>query len=201
MGPEEFITTRFERRPVPFWPDVSLYQPTARSGLSAWQEAQDFTEPPYWAYVWAGGAALAQHLQLHPEIVAGKTVLDFGAGSGLLAIIAAKLGAAAVFALETNPVGEVATRLNALANGVTVTIVPTLLHTDVALAGDVFYGADVAATTLTQLQTLQKSGVSTLIGDPYRTTLPRSALRELASYRVPDMGTAGEAPAGVFTLI
>lgn len=201
MRPEEFIPAHLTLEALPFWPEISLYQPHARSGLGSWLAMQGASTPPYWAYCWAGGAALALYLRDHPELVANKTVLDFGAGSGLLSIIAAKLGAAAVFVLETDPIAGVATRLNASANAVPVTLVPTLLHTDIVLAGDVFYAPEVAQETLKQLRELAQTGSTVLIGDPFRAALPLAELETIAEYRVPDMGSTEPVPAGIFTLL
>lgn len=200
MSPEQFIRQQLSLQPLSLWPEIVLHQPNTHSGLSAWLEENALSTPPYWAYVWAGGAALTLHLKANPSLVANKTVLDLGSGSGLLGIAAAKLGAAAVFALEPDPIAATATQINAEANGVRITPVPTLLHTDIVLAGDVFYDAEIAASVLPQLRELASTGTKILIGDPYRKTLPRAALTEIATYCVPDMGAKMPVAAGVFTL-
>ncbi|MBJ7578643.1 methyltransferase [Devosia sp. MC532] len=201
MSPEQFIAQKLPLQPLSLWPDIVLHQANAHSGLAAWLEAYGHRAAPYWAYAWAGGAALALHLKAHPELVAGKTVLDLGSGSGLVGIAAAKLGAAAVFALDPDPLAQVATTLNAEANGVALTLVPTLLHTDIVVAGDVFYDEDSAAAVLPLLQALAQTGTQVLIGDPYRSTRPADAMREIARYSVPDMGAKSPVPSGIFALI
>lgn len=200
MTPEQFIAQKLVLTPMSLWPDISLYLPTAQSGLSAWLKAIGHTTPPYWAYAWAGGSALALHLRENPKIIANKTILDLGAGSGLVGIAAAKLGAAAVFAYDVDPLAQIATQLNAKANGVVITPVPTLLHTDLVLAGDVFYDAPTVQAVLPLLQELAQTGTEVLIGDPFRPTLPRASLLELAQYNVPDMGSETLLSAGIFTL-
>lgn len=155
--------------------------------------------PPYWAYAWAGGAALALYLRDHPETVAGKSVLDFGAGSGLVGIAAGKAGAAPVTAFEPDPLGRIALELNAQANGIGVAPGAADAVVDVVLAGDVFYDAGVSALTLPALRAHAASGAVVLVGDPFRRDLPLDALDQLAEYIVPDMG-GGSVPAGVFAL-
>lgn len=199
LPPEEFIHTRFELTPLAFRPDISLYRPTPQSGLIAWLAEQGRAdEPPYWAYAWAGGAALALYLRDHPELVAGKRVLDFGAGSGLVGIAAARAGAK-VLALEPDPIGRVALMLNAEANGVTLTLCEDPPEADVILAGDVFYSAEVAQRTLPVLAQLAKRA-TVLVGDPFRRDLPLDRLALFAEYDVPDMGGGAPVRAGVFSL-
>ncbi|WIY52668.1 50S ribosomal protein L11 methyltransferase [Devosia sp. YIM 151766] len=201
LSPEDFIRTRLALAPLPFRPDISLYRPTPGSGLNAWLAEQGRAGvPPYWAYAWAGGAALALYLRDHPELVSGRTVLDFGAGSGLAGIAAAKAGAGRVTALEPDPLGQAAARLNAEANGVELSIGTELPKTDIVLAGDVFYTAEVAARTLPVLSQAAERGATVLIGDPFRRDLPLDHLELLAEYRVPDMGSGAPVRAGIFAL-
>ena len=199
MSPKDFIRTRLTLTPLGFRPDISLYRPTPQSGLIAWLAEQGRAdEPPYWAYAWAGGAALALYLRDHPELVAGKRVLDFGAGSGLVGIAAARAGAK-VLALEPDPIGRVALMLNAEANGVTLTLCEDPPEADVILAGDVFYSAAVAQRTLPVLAQLAKRA-TVLVGDPFRRDLPLDRLALSAEYDVPDMGGGAPVRAGVFSL-
>lgn len=201
---EDFITSRLRLTPLPFRPDIRLYRPDPQSGLHAWLTEQGRNDaPPYWAYAWAGGAALALYLGEHPEIVRDRTVLDFGAGSGLVGIAAAKAGAASVFVHETDPLAEAALLLNAAANGVTLT--PggdgaSSADAEVILAGDVFYSPAVASRTLPVLARLAQAGRTVLVGDPFRRDLPTDALALLAEYQVPDMGGSDPVRAGVFRL-
>ena len=198
-----FIRQRLILRALPFRPDISIHAPTPQSGLTSWLASEGHDEaPPYWAYAWGGGAALALYLRDHPEAVAGGTILDFGAGSGLVGIAAIKAGAVRVFAIEPNPVGQVALELNAEANGVALDLwtEPGLPEVDLVLAGDVFYSPDVVAQTLPVLVELARDGVAVLVGDPFRRDLPLDRLDLVAEYAVPDMGGNEPVRAGVFAL-
>jgi predicted nicotinamide N-methyase len=198
-NPEEFIRDRLVLAPLSFRPDISLYRPTPQSGLTAWlAEMGRDDDPPYWAYAWAGGAALALYLRDHPETVAGKTVLDFGAGSGLVGIAALLAGASRVFAIEPDPIACAAIALNAVANGASIDIWshPDLPQVDIILAGDVFYERDVATKTMAILRT---SPARVIVGDPFRRDLPLDMLDQCAEYEVPDVG-GGVTRAGVFAL-
>jgi predicted nicotinamide N-methyase len=190
-------------RALPFRPDISIHTPTPQSGLNAWlaSEGQDET-PPYWAYAWGGGAVLALYLADHPEAVSGKTALDFGSGSGLVGIAAMKAGAARVLAIEPNPVGQIALKLNAEANGVDIALWTGtgLPDVEVVLAGDVFYTAEVVAETLPVLTELARRGARVLVGDPFRRDLPLERLDLVAEYAVPDMGGSSPVRSGVFAL-
>jgi len=200
---EDFITQRLTLRALPFRPDISIYTPTAQSGLVGWLASEGLDDsPPYWAYAWGGGAALALYLRDHPEIVAGKSVLDFGAGSGLVAIAAAKAGATRIWAMDTDPLAPVALELNAAANQVDIAFwdQADLPHTEVVLAGDVFYDPAIVAQTLPVLETAARRGALVLVGDPFRRSLPLDRLEQLASYEVDDMGGRTPVRAGVFAL-
>lgn len=202
LSPEEFIRQRFVLAPLPFRPDILLYRPTPKSGLIAFLAEQGRAgEPPYWAYAWAGGAVLALYLQDHPETVAGKTVLDFGAGSGLVGIAAARAGAAKIWAIEPDSNARAAMMLNAEANGVATTAWTEreLPEVDLILAGDVFYDAAVARHILPLLASAAEQ-TKILIGDPSRRDLPLEHLELLAEYAVPDMGGGAPVRAGVFAL-
>lgn len=200
-SPEDFIRARLTLTPLSFRSDIALYQPTPRSGLIAFLASQGRTDdPPFWAYAWAGGAALALYLRDHRQTVAGRSVLDFGAGSGLVGIAAAKAGAAAVLAFEPDPLGQTALALNAEANGVRITSANADAEADIVLAGDVFYDADVAARTLPTLAAHAARGATVLVGDPFRRDLPRDRLEQIGAYDVPDMGSAALVRAGIFAL-
>lgn len=197
---EDFIRKFLPLAPLRFLPGIRLHQPTPQSGLAAWLAASGGGHtPPYWAYAWAGGAALALHLRAHPELVAGRTVLDFGAGSGLVGIAAALAGASTVSAFEPDANGRVAIALNAAANGVAISVVESPVAAEIVLAGDVFYDAQVARQTLARLEQLAAGGAAVLVGDPFRRDLPTGRLTEIAGYTVPDMG-GGMVRAGVFRL-
>ena len=148
--------------------------------------------PPFWAFAWAGGQALARYVLDHPRIVAGRRVLDFATGSGLVAIAAMKAGAAGARACDIDGFCAGAVALNAEANGVEVAFTcadlldaPPPADLDVILAGDICYERPVAERVEAWLRTAQAGGVDVLIGDPGRTYLPQTRLRRLAEYQVP----------------
>ncbi|RUT87601.1 methyltransferase [Mesorhizobium sp. M7A.T.Ca.TU.009.02.1.1] len=200
--------------PVPALPEIQLYTAHPGSGLRRLVEPEDDAEdapepqPPYWAYAWAGGTVLARYVLDHPTTVAGRRVLDLGAGSGLVGIAAAKAGAREVIAAEIDRNGVAALELNAVANGVAITIIGEDITAgpppavDLVLAGDVFYGRDVALRVTPFLDRCLAAGIDVLVGDPRRNDLPLSRLRLLAEYQVPDFGDAKGAatkPSGVFS--
>jgi predicted nicotinamide N-methyase len=145
---------------------------------------------PYWAWPWAGGLAIARYLVDHPDLVAGATVLDVAAGSGICGIVAARLGAARVIALDRDPLAGAAIGLNARANGVDINIrtgdaaasSPAEAH--VILAGDVCYQEQMAGTIVPWLCDAAGDGRLVLLGDPGRAYLP-PGLTAVAAYQVP----------------
>ncbi|MFD2056748.1 class I SAM-dependent methyltransferase [Mesorhizobium calcicola] len=219
--PAEFIRANMRIVPVPSLPEIMLYTPHPASGLRRLTDPrqsadadddtveadEDEPQPPYWAYAWAGGAVLARYILDHPQTVAGRRVLDLGAGSGLVGIAAAKAGASAVIAAEIDRNGVAALGLNAAANGVTMTVMARDITdgpppaVDVVTVGDVFYGQDVADRVMPFLERCLGTGIEVLVGDPGRAYLPRSRLQLLAEYKVPDFGHAKGSPlkpSGVF---
>src|SRR5882757_4041242 len=145
--------------------------------------------PPFWAFAWAGGQGLARYVLDHPEIVRGKRVLDFASGSGLVAIAAAKAGAAEVIAADIDPFCETAIALNLEANGVEAKFLGMdCIGTDagwgVVLAGDVFYDRSFADRLMPWFATLKARGADILVGDPGRSYLPKAGLEPLAVYEV-----------------
>ncbi|ESY84806.1 50S ribosomal protein L11 methyltransferase [Mesorhizobium australicum] len=213
LEPAEFIKANMRLASVPALPEIRLYTSHPSSGLRRLVEDDDADsqepQPPYWAYAWAGGAVLARYVLDHPEIVAGRRVLDLGAGSGIVGIAAAKACAGAVMAAEVDRNGVAALALNAAANGVTITIMGNDITTgpppavDLVLAGDVFYGQGVALGMMPFLDRCLAAGIEVLVGDPGRAYLPRSRLRLVAEYKVPDFGEAKDAslkPSAVFRL-
>ena len=146
--------------------------------------------PPYWAFAWPGGQALARTILDDPEIVAGKRVLDFAAGSGLVAIAAAKAGARSVIAAEIDKFAASAIALNATLNGVGVPVtledvVGTEGPWDLVLAGDVCYERPMAERVTAWLRALVGPGTEVLMGDPGRSYLPQSGLQLVTRHRVP----------------
>ena len=146
--------------------------------------------PPFWAFAWAGGQGLARYVLDHPETVRGKRVLDFAAGSGLVAIAALRAGAVKVIAADIDPFCETAIALNLEANDVKAEFlgedcVGTDDGWDVVLAGDVFYDKAFAGKLMPWFATLQARGADILVGDPGRAYLPKGGLQSLAVYQVP----------------
>jgi len=191
---ETFIRDRLPLEPVPGAPEIRLHRAGPRSGLMRLAEADPDFGSPYWARTWGGGLALARHVLDHPETVRGKRVLDLGAGSGLVAIAAAMAGAAEVVAVDVDPYAVTATRLNAVANGVSVEARLGDLTTgeppavELMLVGDLFYDPELAARVTAYLERCVVAGIAVLIGDPFRAYLPTQRLRVVAEYPVADYG-------------
>ncbi len=191
--PEDFIRAQTRLLPVPHAPEIRLH--VADEATSLWQKTEDELgeiglPPPFWAFAWAGGQALARYVLDHPDLVRGRRVLDFASGSGLVAIAAAMAGAGSVEACDIDPFAEAAMRLNAEQNGVAIRprledLVDRDEGWDAVLAGDICYERDTAARVIAWLAALQARGATVLIGDPGRSYLPKDRLDPLASYEVP----------------
>ena len=179
--------------PVPFVPEVLLHQADEPIGLWELTEGEYHSDqpPPFWAFAWAGGQALARHLLDHPETVRGRAVLDLAAGSGLVGIAALAAGAARVRAVEVDPTAIGAIEANAAANGVAIeTELGDILTGDhrgagVVLAGDVFYSKAMSDRMLAFLRRAARNGARVLVGDPERAFLPRRFFTAVARYDVP----------------
>ncbi|MFD2252364.1 putative nicotinamide N-methyase [Pseudochelatococcus lubricantis] len=190
---EAFIRSHTRLLPVPHAPEISLF--VADEATALWQKTEEELgemglPPPFWAFAWAGGQALARYVLDYPDAVAELRVLDFAAGSGLVGIAAAKAGAESVEAADIDPFAASAIRVNSLANDVrlkvrTDNIVGRDEGWDVVLAGDICYERDLAEAVFAWLVTLQRRGARVLIGDPGRSYLPKDRLDCLATYRVP----------------
>ncbi|HUI19100.1 MAG TPA: 50S ribosomal protein L11 methyltransferase [Alphaproteobacteria bacterium] len=178
----------------PLLPEISLHLASELTPL--WQATEETLAvqglaPPYWAFAWVGGQALARYLLDEPGVVRGKRVLDFAAGSGVAGIAALKAGAAAVTASELEPLALAAIALNAAANGVAVTVCGEDLTAappsgwDVILAGDVCYERPMAERVAGWLEAAAQAGAFVLLGDPGRAYLPQHGLVTLARYEVP----------------
>lgn len=188
-----FILAHTALLPVPHAPEIALH--VAQEATELWQKTEDELAviglpPPFWAFAWAGGQALARYLLDHCETVAGRRVLDFASGSGLVAIAAARAGAARVEACDIDAFAATAMALNAQANAVALTVrLEDLVGRDegweVICAGDVCYEKAMAERVIVWLAGLASRGALVLIGDPGRSYLPRAALTEIASYEVP----------------
>ncbi|MBQ1073472.1 methyltransferase [Micromonospora sp. C31] len=187
---------------IPFVPEVRLH--LAEDAIVWWARMEAHAghalPPPYWASVWAGGQALARHLLDHPDLAAGRRVLDLAAGSGLVAIAAALAGAERVVANDIDPYAVAAVTVNARANHVTVVATGGDLldsdpdGTDLLLAGDVLYDATMAARVLPFLRRAAAAGAEVLVGDPGRGHLPPGLLTAVASYPVPTTEPSVDSP-------
>lgn len=163
--------------------------------MAIWQETEEALgrlglPPPFWAFAWAGGQALARYVMDNPRIVAGRHVLDFACGCAVAGIGAATAGAAKVEASEIDPFAVEAARMNAALNAVNIEaaeedLVDTDRGWDVVLAGDVFYEGPAAAKIGAWLEGLARRGATVLIGDPGRTFMPKDRLDALARYDTP----------------
>ncbi|MCX5494708.1 50S ribosomal protein L11 methyltransferase [Kaistia dalseonensis] len=188
-----FVRAQTRLAPVAFVPEVRLHQADEATALWHLTEAElglGDLQPPFWAFAWAGGQGLARFILDHPGIVAGKRVLDFASGSGLVAIAAAKAGAALVEAVDIDPFAHAAIQENMAANAVAVTaqcadLIGTRPAVDIVLAGDVFYDRSFAAAATPWFGALAAAGVTVLAGDPGRHYRPRRGVREIAAYDVP----------------
>ncbi|MCB1426351.1 MAG: methyltransferase [Notoacmeibacter sp.] len=188
-----FILANTARHHPPHVPEIALRLADEAYGL--WRRTEEELAemglpPPFWAFAWAGGQGLARHVLDHPEIVKGRSVLDFAAGSGLVGIAAAMAGAASVLGADIDPFCAPAIALNADLNGVSVdTTSEDLTGTDdgwdVVLAGDVFYDRDFAQRLLPWFEALAARGCTVLVGDPGRSYLPRERLVACSVHEVP----------------
>jgi predicted nicotinamide N-methyase len=189
MTPEDFIKANATVVAPPLVPEIKLY--LASEVVPLWRATEEElakigVPPPYWAFAWAGGQALARYVLDHPDIVRGKQVLDIGAGSGLVGLAAAKAGAAGVLAADIDTFSCAAIRLNAAANDCAIAVTQEDLigvpgAWDVILVGDLFYERPLAERLLAWLKPL---GVPALLGDPGRNYFPKSEVEKLASYSV-----------------
>jgi predicted nicotinamide N-methyase len=193
QDPVAFIRAQTRLLPVPYAPELALH--VADEATELWQKTEEELgeiglPPPFWAFAWAGGQALARYVLDGPPIVRGRRVLDFASGSGLVAIAAMKAGAAHVTACDIDPFAIAAIGLNAQANGVAVAAVREDLigqdqGWDTVLAGDICYERDLALRVTEWLFALSRRGATVLIGDPGRSYLPMNRLEEVAAYEVP----------------
>jgi predicted nicotinamide N-methyase len=175
-------------------PEIVLHQ--ADDAITLWERTELAAggaqlPPPFWAFAWAGGQAVARYLLDHPDVVRGRRVLDLAAGGGVVAVAAALAGARAVTATDIDPAAVAAISLNAAANDVTVDALcadvldDPVPDVDVVTAGDVFYNRDLAERMLAFLTRAVATGAVVLVGDPGRAYVPHAALEEVAAYDIP----------------
>lgn len=189
-----FIRVNTEILSPPLVPEIKLH--LAHEILPIWQSSEEQLgeiglPPPFWAFAWAGGQALARHVLDFSGLVRGKQVIDLASGSGLVAIAAAISGAENVMAADIDAFAVSAVALNAGLNNCKIEITQNNLLAkspplcDAILVGDLFYEQALAARALEWLRTAQDQGVLVLIGDPGRSYLPKDALDKIAEYSVP----------------
>ena len=193
---EDFVRTQTAIGTVELVPEIRLH---LASHVTPLWEATEATlaatnlPPPYWAFAWPGGQALARHLLDHPDIVHGRRVLDFAAGSGIAGLAAAKAGAAHVTAADIDPIAVAALQLNATLNEVSIDVTAEDLTLradaawDIVLAGDVCYERPMATSVTAWLDRLVAHGTLVLLADPGRAYLPQDGLEEVAGYDVPTL--------------
>lgn len=194
MRHAQFIKANTRLLPVPLVPEVRLH--LAEESLAIWRQTEEElgrmnVPPPWWAFAWAGGQALARYVLDNRALAAGRSVLDLGAGSGLAGIAAVKAGAARVLAVDTDPFAVAAIALNAAANDVAMEATaddilaggPSLF--DLVLVGDLFYERTLAERVLAFVQAARSQGAAVLVGDPRRSYFPKESFTEVAEYSVP----------------
>jgi predicted nicotinamide N-methyase len=190
----DFVRANTELIAPPLVPEIRLY--LAAESLPIWRKTEEElgqmnVPPPYWAFAWAGGQALARFLLDNPGQVVGRRILDLGAGSGITSIAAMKAGAAQAVASDIDALALAAIALNAEANGVQVeTTAADLLGSapdalDVVVVGDLFYERALAERVLTFVEAARQRGAEVLVGDPRRSYFPSDRFRQVALYSVP----------------
>ena len=189
MNPADFIRANTALIAPPLVPEIKLH--LATEVVPLWRATEEELEkigvpPPYWAFAWAGGQALARYVLDHPALVAGKQVLDIGSGSGLVGLAAAKAGAAHVLAADIDAFARAAIVLNAAANDLILSTTQDDMigqpgKWDIVLVGDLFYERPLAEKLLAWLSSLE---CAALLGDPGRNYFPKNGVEKLASYNV-----------------
>lgn len=193
-APASFILENTRLLAPPLVPEIKLH--LAEESVPIWQKTEEElgemnVPPPYWAFAWAGGQALARYILDNPHTCRGKSVLDLGTGSGLTAIAARKAGARTVIAVDIDAYALAAVRLNAEANGVWLeTSAEDHLASahgahDTVLVGDLFYERQLADRVTLYIESAKTSGSLVLIGDPQRSYFPQNRFTALAEYAVP----------------
>lgn len=189
-----FIAANTQLISPPHVPEIRLH--LAAESLPIWQKTEEElgvlnVPPPFWAFAWAGGQALARYLLDNPGEVAGKTVLDLGTGSGLTAIAAMKAGAASVLAADIDRLALASVHLNAAGNSVDIQVTADDLLAELppvfgtVLVGDLFYERQLADRVLGFITAARANGARVLVGDPQRSYFPKTRLVRVAEYQVP----------------
>jgi predicted nicotinamide N-methyase len=193
VDPKRFILENTAILSPPHVPEIKLH--LADEAHDLWHKTEEEIgqiglPPPFWAFAWAGGQGLARYILDNPELVAGKSVLDFASGSGLVGIAAKLAGAARVTCIDIDPYAEAAAGLNAELNSMNIEPVTAELtkeapDVEVILAGDVFYDRKFATELRPWFETCVRAGIGIYVGDPGRSYFPKSGFTLLATYEVP----------------
>lgn len=189
-----FIRANTRLLAPPLVPEITLH--LAEESVPIWLKTEEElgemnVPPPYWAFAWAGGQALARYLLDNPQVCQGRSVLDLGTGSGMTGIAAAMTDAANVLAADIDAIALCATNLNARVNGVSLSVTAEDLlaqppaRFDVVLVGDLFYERTLAERVIAYIEAAKVAGASVLIGDPQRSYFPSGRFRALTEYSVP----------------
>jgi predicted nicotinamide N-methyase len=194
--PEGFIRRNTALEAPAMVPEFKLW--LASEYVPIWQATETWLEeqnvdPPYWAFCWPGGQAIARYLLDHPDLVRGKRVIDFAAGSGVSSMAAARAGARSVIANDIDMLSLIAARLNAAANGLTIEVSsedwlaggPGDPEADVVIAGDVCYEREMSRQAIEWLRSHADRGRLVLLGDPGRNYFTAQGLEERARYDIP----------------
>lgn len=189
-----FILANTVKLAPPLVPELILH--LAHEAVPIWHKTEEELgeiglAPPFWAFAWAGGQALARHVLDNPEIVRAKTGVDLASGSGLVALAAMKAGAQSILAADIDVFAANAMRINAALNGVNLEVTTANLldapppQANFLLVGDLFYEKDLAARVLNWLEQGRAQGSRILVGDPGRAYFPKTRFTKLAEYMVP----------------
>lgn len=194
-GHDGFIRANTRLLAPPLVPEIRLH--LAEESLPIWRKTEEElgemnVPPPYWAFAWAGGQALARYILDNPKLVAGQAVLDLGCGSGLSGLAASRVGAARIRAVDIDTFALAAVALNAAANALSIeTLAADLLAAPpppewtVVLVGDLFYERALATLVETFIDRAQANGALVLVGDPQRSYFPKQRFTAVAEYHVP----------------
>jgi len=177
-------------------PEISLH--LARDSHAIFQRAEGLTGvvqqlfPPYWAFAWPGGQAIARYMLDNPALLSGRRVVDIGAGSGVGAIAAVMAGAVHVLASDIDPLAEVAIAMNAAANGVadriettTRDLLSALPDADLVIVSDLVYEPELALRVGAFLEAAARADMPLLMADRLSGRRPAAVLDELARYPAP----------------
>lgn len=209
---EAFIRAQTRPLPVSSVPPIRLYQADEVTPLWLMTEQDMATQrlaPPFWAFAWSGGQALARYILEHPEIVRGRQVLDIACGSGLVGIAARLAGAQSVLCNDIDAYAGVAVALNAELNNVELAftgddlLAGPIPDVDIILAGDICYEKPMTDAMLTYFRRAAPHKIEVYIGDPHRTYFPKTGLIRLADYDIltnADIEDAAVKPASVWKL-